>query len=785
MDRKLKILILSFLYVINTSTFLFAQDDESNDGAAEEIESVSSEDESEAEAEADSEEVTEAQDSQEVAEPIPEVSADELPDTNQESTSEDKVDDLPQEERSVVGTQKEEENLDLSELEVLDEEDKKLLSEDDLGKAVKQETRMQISDQEEENEINSLQQEISEVINISKGPKKEVVDVQASLDEGEVKQKVIDQVDILDVGAEEKKLLEEVSLLKGKLTDDEWDTLNAASKPVKYVVQEGDYLWKISQRLFGSGFYYAKIWSLNPQITNPHEIEPGMVLVFETGDENLLPTVKMGNFEDFNEFDVKKVEGEVDLHEFGEANSPDWLIERKRLKQTGAFFQTLSEENYSDFNDRAKLKLNTEYKKFEPQIPMIHVKKTDKEYDEVGFDKSSKISFKYSDGFYLNTFVSTNIVQDFGYIEALPEERSMIHNFDRIYVNFDKNVQVKPGDLFSVYQPQGKVEHSISDRDGYQYTITAQIKAIRKINNLWECEVVDLSGITKRFDRVTVYTQRIEKIVQTFNDRNIEAAIVKGYNDVAKNFQFGDVVYLDRGRGDGVEIGNVFEVFSFFDRGTEKRITKDPTYKIGEITVISMTDDFATGLLTNLADEITLGNLAIAKSSSDALRMAKLKNKDVFKNLNQIKKEGLENLDLELDLTNVSDDLLKEAERIQLTDDEIEELERRELEKSVLSEHEKDLLDLERLENEIINAEAKLDEAKVDEDKFLETRSLDELEKSVQRIKDPNEFAAMDEVEHEVGRQFVDEDMNSKENPYGLSEFDLEELDELMNTGME
>ena len=40
----------------------------------------------------------------------------------------------------------------------------------------------------------------------------------------------------------------------------------------------------------------------------------------------------------------------------------------------------------------------------------------------------------------------------------------------------------------------------------------------------------------------------------------------------------------------------------------------------------------------------------------------------------------------------------------------------------------------------------------------------------------------MNELEEEVGRLYVDEDINSKENPYGLSEFDLEELDELMNT---
>ena len=78
----------------------------------------------------------------------------------------------------------------------------------------------------------------------------------------------------------------------------------------------------------------------------------------------------------------------------------------------------------------------------------------------------------------------------------------------------------------------------------------------------------------RRFDRVTVYTQKIEKIVQTFNDRNIEAAIVEGYNDNTRNFQFGDVVYLDRGRGDGVEIGNVLKYMDSLTEVVKKELQR-------------------------------------------------------------------------------------------------------------------------------------------------------------------------------------------------------------------
>jgi hypothetical protein len=42
-----------------------------------------------------------------------------------------------------------------------------------------------------------------------------------------------------------------------------------------YVVQAGDTLSKISQQVYGQPWMWPKLWSLNPQIQNPHWIYPG------------------------------------------------------------------------------------------------------------------------------------------------------------------------------------------------------------------------------------------------------------------------------------------------------------------------------------------------------------------------------------------------------------------------------------------------------------------------------------------------------------------------------
>ena len=228
-------------------------------------------------------------------------------------------------------------------------------------------------------------------------------------------------------------------------------------------------------------------------------------------------------------------------------------------------------------------------------------------------------------------------------------------------------------------------------------------------------------------------------------------------------------------------MGTVFELYSFYDKGTDKRLTPDPTYKIGEATIISLTDNFGTALITNSSAPIPLGTIALTKTEEQAALAASVASRDLVKGIKEIESKALDELDVELNLDDINKDLLDRADQVQLTEDELEELERQEREKSIIKDHERDLKELERLEGEIVESEASLNEAKVDEDKFLEQQDLNDVERK-NKGQNPNAFESLNDIESDIGRKYMDEDLNSKENPYGLTEFDLEEIDELLES---
>jgi hypothetical protein len=579
---------------------------------------------------------------------------------------------------------------------------------------------------------------------------------------------------IFEVGRLEKDLLEMAKNMQGKIPNSEWNEIAGKSSGGTYEVMNGDWLWKISQKIFGSGFYYSKIWALNPYITNPHEIEPGMILSFSTGSDNNLPALNLqkarkklfADSENYSEFE-----------RWGDGTKPGWIDERKKLIDDGVYLQYSTGDTQDDLKAIGEQDLIKEYEVYEPPKLDFIIGVPDEEYDKDGFDRNAKVSFNFKEGFYLNTFISNNIVQDCGKIDSAIDEKALFVSHDTVFVRFDEKLDIVPGDKFSVYAASGERTHENSDRKGYKYTISASVEVLQKHKALWECKILDSSEPVSRGDRITVYTPKIERITQTYSSRLIESVIIGAYQDLQSYASFGDVIYLDRGRADGVEIGNVFEVYGFKDRGTGKNISDNPTYKNGELVVITVTDNFSTALVTQSVRDFIVGDVAVTKTKEAAARSTRLKNKVLSTSAVRMTDKALDELDVELNLDDLNDTLLDKADKIQFTEDELAELERQEREKSLISENEKDLRSLERLESELETAEKMLNEARLDEDKLLENQDLNKVENDF----GVEEQESLDELEENFGKRFLDEDLNDKENPYGLTEFDIEEIDELLN----
>ena len=583
------------------------------------------------------------------------------------------------------------------------------------------------------------------------------------------------------LSAEEKKLLGLAQYVERKIPNKEWDEIATQASDDKYIIQSGDWLWKISKRLFGTGFYYSKLWALNPHITNPHQIEPGMVLVFSTGSSDELPEVRLGTFEKKkgkgkkNESKEKLRDPEdsfkniaSNLKKYAYKGEVPWIKERKNLlRDEYNYFEYATEATYEDLERIAQLSLNDDYKKYNPPLPDIVIQEPNE--DNVGFDKDSIVNINVKEGFSLTTFLTKDAIVDLGEIVDLSEDgHILIKERERVYVKFNDNANVQAGDLFSIYSFGGPVHYKFSDRKGFRYTIKGHIKAIKKRKEFWEVEVYDIVDVLERDERITFYVPKLKKSVSTFNRRAIEAAIIGSYVEGREHIGLGDVVYLDRGRTDGVEMGNVFRTYSSLKKGGGGDV---PRKQIGTVRIITLMDDFSTALVTGSSDLIPLGSLA-STVSLDSEEPASAKTDT----------GGKEDVDIELHLKDSVKDILSDARQIKLTDEELKLLNRKEKKYSVIEDDERDLRELERLESEIVAAEKALAESRNDEDKFLEHQDLNELEKQRPGQVAAEDFAPINDIEGEIGVKFLDQELNARDNPYGLSEFDLEEIDELFNS---
>jgi hypothetical protein len=195
-------------------------------------------------------------------------------------------------------------------------------------------------------------------------------------------------------------------------------------------------------------------------------------------------------------------------------------------------------------------------------------------------------------------YIADAIPAGVGRVGDSPSGRTLFGDEDSVYVTVDHPVQV--GDRFYVMEVSAPVEHPVT---GKKVGYVVMIRGIAEITKIYRGET--LAKITKSFGQINT-GDRLEpyyEIEPPMTDGHFRTPDINGMVLAANRegiFQSKlDVIYVDRGCKDGIEVGDMFMTL---DVGTH-------AVPNGVIQVISCKDHTATAVIKDNSAPIIPGNI--------------------------------------------------------------------------------------------------------------------------------------------------------------------------------
>ena len=327
-----------------------------------------------------------------------------------------------------------------------------------------------------------------------------------------------------------------------------------------HTVQRGDTLWDLSARFLGNPWYWPKVWSYNPQIANPHFIYPGNV---------------------------------VRLRATGDASG--------RLEVVSSGDEDLEAPRELDDLSRADMK--------RPQ--------------EIGDGDDVAVVGPYRIGYVAprallatrESFVTQQEMEQSGTITSAFEDKLLLTNFDRAYAKFADPSKVRVGERYRLYRTERPVRHPVThELFGYQTSILGTATVVAIDANVATVEISQARGAIERGALIAPWGDSIVKRVERRpNQRLVDGVILAAQRDVVSEVGEHHVVFVDKGRSDGVEDGNVFTVLRSGDPyGIEiDRIAHDaslPDEDIGTLLVVDAQQNSSAALVVRSIRELYVGD---------------------------------------------------------------------------------------------------------------------------------------------------------------------------------
>jgi hypothetical protein len=353
-----------------------------------------------------------------------------------------------------------------------------------------------------------------------------------------------------------------------------------ATAPDTYTVRPGDTLWDLSGRFLNNPWYWPKVWSYNPEITNPNWIYPGNLVRFYPSAEEAPARV---------EAVAEAAPGAPGADADDVAEAPRELEDFSRVDMKAAASQDVS--------------------------------------DTVAVVGPYKIGYTPPKAFVARdlTFVTAGELAQSGKITGAFEEKIMLANLDRTYAQFRSAAPVKKGESYLVYKAERPIRHPrTNELLGYQSTVlgTARVTAVE--GDVASLTIVNALYPIERGALLGPWSERAFRAVKRKpNQVALQGFIVATQYDVVTEIGEHHLVFVDKGRSSGVEIGNVFTVVRSGDPYGKSstgplREPGFPKEDMGDLLVIDAQDAVSTALVTRSLHELAVGDEVEMRPASGA-----------------------------------------------------------------------------------------------------------------------------------------------------------------------
>lgn len=325
------------------------------------------------------------------------------------------------------------------------------------------------------------------------------------------------------------------------------DTINmGAGVPDYYTVQPGDTLWEISSKFLGNAYYWPRLWSINDYITNPHWIYPGNRIVFRMGTLIEPPQVELDT---------------------GGPSRDGYVVETKPLQDVAA--------------------------ECGPNVRFDSVRDA-RNYNAPGY------------------LAEKGDLDVYGEVEKARGIQTYLSERDLLYLKLEDPDAYECGDVVSIFRRVKKrVKHPTERvKFGGLYRVVAEARVVHRHEDYVTASVQTSYTEIVRGDLVGPPTPVTVEIEVGAPKGDIDATVVERVADESFSLGTGETVFLDRGRGDGVRVGNTFYVTEQRDEYSDIR-KEDfdlPHSVIGRVVVVRVDEFTSTAVVTDASKNLSVGN---------------------------------------------------------------------------------------------------------------------------------------------------------------------------------